>query len=387
ATTPVFLGPPVAAPNTPPPGASLSRAFASGFLDAPSTGVGAGIGTAFREWVTPLNQQWNLNIQRAVKPTLLVEAAYVGNRGQRIWINRSRSAVSTQFLTLGPGLDELVANPYFGVITTGALSTAQVRRSALLQPFNHYTGVSRFRDAVGDSVYHGVTLRVDKQFSKGLMFQAAYTASKSIDNVPERFGGRSSFLDPNNLRLSRSTSEEDRPHHFIANYIYDLPFGPGRSWLKQGVFSHILGRWQFSGITTLSRGLPMVITGPNNTRLPGVSAAAVRLKDPVLPEGQRTLDRWFETTAFGPAPTYSIGNDSRTQPVLRIPGLKTFDLNISRSQPIKERVNLQFRAEFFNAFNTPQFGAPNGSVTATNFGQITSAGGTRTIQLGLRLSF
>lgn len=118
-----------------------------------------------------------------------------------------------------------------------------------------------------------------------------------------------------------------------------------------------------------------------------MSAAAVRLKDPVLDASQRSLDRYFDTSAFAPAPTYSLGSDSRTQPRLRTPGIKTFDIMLARTQTIRERVNLQFRAEFFDAFNSPQFGAPNGSVTATNFGQITSAGGSRQIQLGLRLSF
>ncbi|MBL8211792.1 MAG: TonB-dependent receptor [Bryobacterales bacterium] len=381
AQTPVFLGPPVAAPNTPPVGASLARSFEAGFFPAPFDGVGSSIGTAFREWVTPFNQQWNFNIQRTLRRDLLVEVAYAGSRGQRIWINRSRTAVDTQYLSLGAGLDQLVPNPYFGVITSGALSVAQVRRSQLLQPFNHYTGVSRFRDAVGDSVYHAFTMRVDKQFSRGFSFQAAYTAGKQIDNVQERFGGRSSFLDPNNLSLSRSIGEFDRPQYVVMNYIYELPS------FKQGWAKHVVGRWQVTGITTFGKGLPMVITGPNNTRLPGVSAAAVRLKDPVLSADERTLDRYFDTSAFSPAPTYSLGNDSRTQPRLRTPGIKTFDLMASRTQVIKERVNVQFRAEFFNAFNTPQFDAPNGNVTATNFGQITSAGGARQIQMGIRLSF
>ena len=387
AQTPVFLGAPPAAPNTPPTGASLGRSFEAGFFDAPNTGVGANIATAFRPWVTPFNHQWNFNLQHALSSTLLIEAAYVGNRGQRIWINRSRTAVDAGNLALGSALDDLVANPYFGVIPTGALSVAQVRRSQLLQPFNHYTGITRFRDPVGDSIYHGFTLRIDKQLGHGLSFQVAFTAGKQIDNVGERFGGRSSFLDPNNLGLSRSTGEEDRPQHFITNYIYELPFGRGRKWLNTGLGSRLLGRWQFSGVTTFSRGLPMVITSPNNTRLPGVGAAAVRLKDPVLPDAQRTLDRYFDTTAFLPAPTYSLGNDSRTQPKLRIPGLNTFDLNISRSQPIGERMNVQFRGELFNALNKPQFGAPQGSVTATNFGAITTASNSRVIQLGLRLSF
>jgi hypothetical protein len=379
AQTPVFLGPPPAAPNTPPAGASISNAFQAGFFNAPFDGVGGGIGTAFREWVTPFNHTWNFNLQRTLRSNFLVEVAYVGSRGQRIWINRSRSAVSTDFLSLGSGLDQLVANPYFGVIESGALSARQVRRSQLLQPYNHYTNISRFRDAVGDSVYHAMTVRVDKQFSHGLSFQASFTAGKQIDNVQERFGGRSTFVDPNNLSLSRAIGEFDRPRFLVLNYIYELPLP------RQGLAGKILGRWQVSGITTFGAGLPMVITGPNNTRLPGVSATAVRSKDPVL--SSPTIDRWFDTTAFAPAPTYSIGNDSRTQPRLRTPGLNSWDLSFSRSQRFRERVNLQFRGELYGAFNNPQFDAPNGNVVATNFGQIVGAGGARQIQLGLRLSF
>jgi hypothetical protein len=378
AQTPVFLGPPPAAPNTPPPGASLARPFQAGFFVPPSDGVGSSIGTAFRDWVTPYNQHWNASFQHTLRGDLLVEAAYVGSRGQRIWVNRSRTAVSTEYLSLGAALDQLVPNPYFGVIPTGALSVAQVRRSQLLQPFHHYTGVSRFRDAVGDSVYHGFTLRADKQMAHGLTFQAAYTVSKQIDNVQERFSGRTSFIDPNNLSLSRSVGDFDRPQYLVLNYIYEFPKAPGQA-------GRLLGAWQLSGITTFGKGLPLVVTGPNNTRLPGVSATALRLKPAAAVE--KTPERWFDTTPFAPAPTYSLGSDSRTQPNLRTAGMKTFDWALSRNQKIRERAQLQFRAEFFNAFNTPQFDAPNGSVTATNFGQVTSAGGARVIQLGLRLSY
>lgn len=387
AQTPVFLGQPPAAPNTPPEGASLAQPFQSGFLTVPTTGVGSGVGTAFRTWVTPYNQHWNAGFQRTLTGSLLVEAAYVGSRGQRIWVNRNRNAVSSQFLSLGPQLDDLVPNPYFGQIPTGALSVPTVRRSQLLRPFSHYTDITRFRDAVGDSIYHGFTLRVDKKMSAGLNLQAAYTVSKQIDDVQERFGGRSTFIDPNNLSLSRSIGEFDRPQYLVVNYIYELPFGHGRKWMSRSLPGRIIGNWQLSGITTFGKGLPIVITGPNNTRLPGVSATALRLKSPVLPGGEQSLDRWFDTSAFAPAPTFSLGNDSRTQPNLRTPGIKTFDLSLSRSQRIKEGMNLQFRAEFFNAFNTPQFDAPNGNVTATNFGQITSAGSPRNIQLGIRLSY
>ncbi|MBI3694568.1 MAG: carboxypeptidase regulatory-like domain-containing protein [Acidobacteria bacterium] len=385
--TSVFLGPPPAAPNTPPPGASLADPFKAGFFLPPSSGVGSSINTAFRDWVTPYNQHWNANFQHTLGRDLLIEVAYVGSRGQRIWVNRNRSAASTQFLALGSQLDDVVPNPYFGVIPTGSLSAATVRRSQLLKPFNHYTDVSRFRDAIGDSVYHGFTLRADKSMGHGLSIQGAYTVSKQIDNVQERFSGRTSFIDPNNLALSRSVGDYDRPQYLVLNYIYDFPIGQGQRWLGRGLVGRVVGNWQLSGITSFGKGLPIVITGPNNTRLPGVSAAAARLKSPVLADGQQTLDRWFDTTAFAPAPTYSLGNDSRTEPNLRTPGVKTWDLAMSRNQRIRENIRLQFRAEFFNAFNTPQFDSPNGSVTATTFGQITSAGGARVIQMGLRLSY
>ncbi len=131
--TPVFLGTPPAAPNTPPPGASVAAPFQAGFLPVPTTGVGAGIGTAFREWVTPYNQHWNGNFQHALRGDMLIEVAYVGSRGEKIWVNRNRNAVSTQYLSLGSALDDLVPNPHFGVIPTGALSVPTVRRSQLLR--------------------------------------------------------------------------------------------------------------------------------------------------------------------------------------------------------------------------------------------------------------
>lgn len=385
--TNVYLGPPPAAPNTPPVGASLAQPFQTGLLMPPNTSVGSSVTTAFRDWVTPYSQHWNLNIQRILSKDTLVEVAYVGSRGQRIWVNRSRTAVSTQYLSLGPALDEMVPNPYYGIITTGARSAATLRRAALLQPFNHYDGVARFRDAVGDSVYHAMTVRVEKKLAQGLNFQASYTAGKEIDNAQERFSGRSTFVDPNNLSVSRSVGDFDRPQFFVLNYIYELPFGTAKRWLGHGWGGRILGNWQVSGVTTLGKGLPVVITGPGNTRLPGVNATPLRLKSPVLPKSEQTLDRWFDTSAFGPAPAYSLGSGSRTEPNLRVPGMKTFDIGLSRSQRIRERMTVQFRAEFFNAFNTPQFGEPSGSLTSTTFGKITSAGSPRNIQLALRFSY
>jgi hypothetical protein len=385
--TPVYLGPPPAAPNTPPEGASLADPFKTGLVQPPSTGVGTSVGTAFRKWVVPFMHQWNVNLQRMLSSDTLIEAAWIGSRGQRLWVNRSRTAVSTEYLSLGPKLDELVDNPWYGIITTGTLSARQVRRVVLLQPFNHYTGVSRFRDAVGDSVYHAFALRFEKRALRSLTLHAAYTIGKLIDNVQERFSGRTSLVDPNNLRLSRAIADYDRSQYFVTNYIYELPWGRGKRWLEQGPLAAIVGNWQLSGITTFGAGMPIVITAPSNTRLSGVGGYADRLRPGVLPADQRSLERWFDITAFATPALYTMPNGSRTEPNIRTPGIKTFDLSLSRIQKIGERVSLQFRAEFFNAFNTPQFGAPNGSTTSVDFGRITSASGERNIQFGLRLSY
>ncbi len=386
ASTPVFLGQAPAAPNTPPVGASLANPFATGLLKYPNTLIGNGIGAVFPNWVTPVNQMWNASFQRSVLGNLLVEAAYLGSRGQRIWTNIAANAVDPKYLSLGSQLNALVPNPFFGKITSGNLSPATVRQSAILSPYPQYTSINNIRGAVGDSVYHALALRADKRFSKGLLFQVSYTFSKLIDNVQERFGGRSSFTNPYDLRQSRSISDNDRSRIFVSNFVYELPFGTGQRWASHGPVGKILGNWQLSGIFTAMNGQPVVITGPNNTQLPGISAYAIRSKNPNLTSGQ-SIDKWFDTTAFSGAPLYSLGNDSRTQPNLRNPGVVNFDLGMSRYQPITERIKLQFRAEMFNSLNKVNFSAPQGSVTAVNFGQIIAAAGGRSVQLGLRLTF
>ncbi len=389
-TTATSLLPLQAAPNTPPPNATLTNAFQSGLFYPPSDGVGGSISTAFRDYVVPVNQTWNLNIQRMLPFDIILEAAYVGGRGMHYWINRERNAVSASQISLGSKLDSVVANPYYGKIKTGGLSAATVRYSQLLRPWPHYQSISRFRDAVGDSIYHGFTLSAQKRMSRGLLLQANYTISKQLDNAPERFAGGGNFADPNNLGLYRAIVAFDRPHYLVMNYVYELPFGQGKTWGKSGWFSHILGNWQLSGITTLAKGVPLIISNnsANNTGLPGVNGNIPnRSGDPVIPSDQRTLDKYFNTGVFSTPAAYTLGNGSRTEPRLRGPGTARFDLGLSRSQKLWEGAALQFRLEAFNAFNRVNFSGPNTAVGNVDFGRITSAAGGREIQMGVRLSF
>ena len=385
--TSMFLGPPNPAPNTPPVGATIANTFSTGLLYPPSTGVGGGIGAPFPDWITPMLQQWNLSIQRTFGGNTLVEAAYVGNRGEHIWFNLAEDVAPPQYLSLGNALNNLVPNPFYGVITTGSLSAPTVRASQLLIPWPQYTGVSSTRASQGDSFYHALELRFEHRLAHGLTFQAEYTFAKLIDTVPERFIWRSTTIaNPLNLAQSRSISDNDRPQVFTAGFVYQLPFGQNQRFVGSGIGSKILGNWQVSGIPTFTAGWPIQISSPCNTALPGISCYAMRLKSPqgVTP----TLARWFDTSAFATTPAFSMGNDSRTEPNLRTAGLNTWDIGLSRTQVIRERWHVQFRAEFFNAFNHPNFAAPQSTTTATNFGQVTSTlNGGRNIQLGMRLSF
>jgi len=386
--TGVFFGQPPAAPNTPVAGASLANPFVTGLLPYPNSLVGNGIGAIFPDWITPKNQQWNANIQRNVTRNLLVEAAYIGSRGMHIWNNFTRNATLPQYLALGTQLNDLVPNPFYGKITTGAMSALNVRRGSLLVPYPQYSGVSQTRASVGDSVYHGFTLRAERAFSNGLLFQASFTGAKLIDNVNERFVGGGHFINHNNLNRSRSISAADINRRFVVNYVYELPFGHAKKYLSRGIGSWILGNWQSSGILSAQTGTPISIGAACS--FPGASGGygcfANRSKDGNLTSGQN-MDKWFDTTAYTSPAAYSFGNGWRTEPNLRNPGTFAFDTVMSRWQPIHERMRLQFRAEWYNVLNHPNLGAPSAGITSSTFGQITAKNGNRNIVMALRLEF
>jgi hypothetical protein len=174
------------------------------------------------------------------------------------------------------------------------------------------------------------------------------------------------------------------------NYIYELPFGRGKSFLSGGgIAAAIVGGWTVTGITTLQKGRPVELTAPNNTNsFGGGSRPNNNGQSAALPSGERTLERWFNTSVFSQPEPFTFGNTGRLLPDVREAGITNFDLSVHKRFPIRERLNVEFRAEMFNAFNTPQFGRPNGSFGNVQFGTInTQANSPREIQFGLKLLF
>jgi len=385
------------APNTPPPGSSLTSPFTAGYFEPPATQVGGSVTTAFRDLETPYAHMWNVSLQRELPWQMVGEVAYVGTRHRNLWTNLARNTVPSEYLSRGTALNQPVPNPFFGVIRSGdsVLTGPTTNAAQLLKPFPQYNGITRFRDSVGDGWYNGLTVRLEKRAERGLTYQLAYTLSREEDTVPERFGARVSngIVDPRDLGRSRAVVDDDRTHVLTANFIWELPLGPGRRWGGNGWISHVIGGWRLSGVGIFATGRPLVLLMPVSNGPTGIGAYAKVIGDLRLPGGQQTYDRWFNNEkdpAKGPAvlppDAFTLGDGTRTFPQVRGPKVKRLDLLLSRLQKIRT-TTLELRVEAQNALNTPQLADPVGDYNSVSFGRIITGGGERRLQLGLRLGF
>jgi hypothetical protein len=178
-------------------------------------------------------------------------------------------------------------------------------------------------------------------------------------------------------RSCRSIEPQDITHQFVASTLYDLPFGPGRRYLTSGPLAAVAGGFRVNAIVSLRSGLPLVIRGASNG---GVADRPNQVGDPELSSSDRTLTRWFNTAAFAPPAPRTLGSP-------RGPGFASVDLSIVKQIAFNQATTLQFRAEFFNLFNRVNFNLPNTNFLSGEFGQITSAGDPRRVQLGVKLYF
>jgi len=393
----VTLGAPNPIPFTPPVGGSWTDPFAGGFV-YPEKGVstfgGQNIRVDVKKHPLAYLANWNFGLQHELSSTMIAEVAYVGNKITHLFWNRQDNANDPLLLQQwGTRLLDTVPNPYFGKVTVGTLSFPTVQRRQLLRPFPHYQDVLHIRANYGDSHYQSMTARFEKRYSQGLTFSVGYTLSKTISDI----GGDSNtwVVGPSNalynVAYNRGLEANDLPHRLVISHVYDLPFGKGKRWASSGFASHILGGWQWNGITILQSGRPILITAPDVTNLFSfqyTNGRADRLKSGVLDSGQ-TLDKWFDTTAFRRANPYTVPTDSLTQPDLRGPGRTSLDMSVFKNTRIKERYNVQFRAEVFNLTNSPFFEARNQTTDVTNqdFGRIISGSQPRNIQFGIRVLF
>jgi hypothetical protein len=332
----------------------------------------------------PYVQRWQINLSRELPWTALVDIGYVGNRATHVLATRNFDALPAQYLSASPVRDQAtinylsaaVTNPFYPLLPGTSLSSQTVAKSQLLEPFPQFTSVTTNTNQ-GFSWYHSLQARIQKRFSNSLTFTTVWTWSKFMEATAQR-----NDSDP---LPEKVISDQDRPHRVVVTALWELPFGHGRRWAKSvpGALNGVIGGWQVQGIYEFQSGPPL---GFGNAILTtGVSAIP-------LPSNQRTLQRWFNTSAFVTNSSQQLLDNIQTLSTrftgVRGDGLNHFDLSASKLTRIHEGMNLQFRAEFINALNHPEFSAPNTTPTSQSFGVVTAESQwLRTIQLALKLLF
>jgi len=385
------------------PFAYLRNPFPTGLQKPPGREAGAlaMVGQAVASWdypgVTPYTMQWNFDVQRSITSDLLIDVAYAGSRGLHLARVYDYNALPTELLSLGTRLQELVDNPFSGRINVGTLAQPRVQRRQLLLPYPQFTGVTILNSGSAYSIYHSLQMKVEKRLSHGQSFLVSLTAGKLIGNSNNNLAGLgvqgngTGTQDWYNLNGERSISEMDVSRSLTVSYVAELPFGAGRRFLNgTGIAGKVIGGWNLSAIFRNTTGMPLALSAP----IPGGGNRPNSTGSTANISGDRSrndqINKWFETTAFTLPPSFTMGNVSRTLPDTRGPGVTNIDFSLVKNVAIVEKVDLQIRAEAFNAFNRPQFWMPNVAFGSLDFGRITASQQTvlpRVMQFALKLVF
>ena len=370
--------------------------------------------------VNPYYQKWSVGIQRELPWSLMVDASYVGNKGTRLYANEdlNPSVPATPNAVL-PGVSRITP-PGFTGTTTGR--------------FDNIQGSRLIRTNGGDSIYHAGQLLVSRRFTSGFAVTASYTYSKLIDNASEVFGVGDTNLPQQaafpsifgGQAAERGVSFFDRTHRASFTYVYQLP------WYKEqrGAFGHLLGGWEFSGVTTFESGVPLtVVNGADSDQFGGNLDRPTF--NPAGQEGVRAVPS--VATATNNPCAVAVGATFYTNPdaggaciassaamyignlagsairgnlgrnTLRTRGINNFNVNILKRISITEGTRLEFRTEFYNIFNHPQYGSgsvspfsdPGAGVSANVIGSTAgrflhpefAEGGGRVIRYQLKFTF
>jgi len=384
----------------------ISNPFPTGLLIPPSTQadilqVGQSLNIHDRaNKSNTYTQHWNFSVQRELPGNWLAEVGYAGNKGTRLPVGRLFNQLDPRYQALGADLNRQVANPFYGLVATGSLSTPTIAQSQLLRPYPQYVSVGAgstpaIAQNSASSSYHSILVRIEKRFSHGINLLVAYTGAKLIDNASGRIFGINGNPPPvqNNydLRSERSVSEGDVARRLVVSHTIDLPFGKGRKFLSSSpaIVDFLAGGWSVSGSGSYSSGLPLALTSTGNS---GVGSGVLRPNSTgksaeFSGDPQSRLNRYFDTMAFSVPDPFTFGNVARTLPDVRAPARVNYDMAIAKSFPIREPVSLLFRAEAFNLTNTPYFLSPGLGLGTGAFGVVSSALGERQVQFSLKLQF
>jgi hypothetical protein len=311
---------------------------------------------------TPYYQEWNFAIQQALPSATSVELAYAGSKGTHLQVLTDPNQVPVP----GPG-------------------DIQPRR-----PYPQYGPFAAIQNR-GNSTYNALQLKVEKRYSRGLSFLSAFTYSKAMNDLPEICCNQPYPQNSFDLRAEKGLADFDQRLRWVTSFDYELPFGRGRRYLTSNrLLDLAFGGWHLGGIYTLTSGFPFspqLGYDPSNTGDQGV-VRADRIANGNLQSGQRDPSLWFDINAFPFPAQYTFGNAGRN--ILIGPGVNLLDGSIRKEFATTETQRLEFRAEFFNMLNHPNFSQPDNLIDdgPGAAGVITSVAiPMRQIQFGLKYRF
>jgi hypothetical protein len=345
---------------------------------------------------TPTVQEWNFTVEQQLAPSMSLRVAYVGSFGDHGFVSVDPNSIPLQICsnasgcTAGgtPGTTKSTVPQGAGYIPVGT------------RP-NPYLSGGFFWYTEGNTSYNALQVDVIKRLSRGLQFRANYTWSKNLDINSGLTGAQANnqaqmVLNRNNLRMDWGPSALNIRNQASISASYELPFGRGKQWLSSagGLGEKLISDWQLNGIATLLSGFPFTPqvgsnrSGDGDTRNPDRPSLNPAFTGTVLIQSP---NQWFNPNAFILPVAGTYGNLGRG--TLTGPGLADLDLSLFKNILFTERLRLQFRAEFFNTLNHPNFGTPNATVfsngaVSASAGLITTTATTsRQIQFGLKLIF
>lgn len=307
-------------------------------------------------------QQFNLSVQRELGREMVATVGFVSSAGAKLYWTRNINLPDP-----GPGAVD-PRRPYIGILPA-------------------VTGIS-WLESAGNSFFSSMQTSFEKRFSAGFYFLSNWTWAHGLDNVGGDGGSNGPVpQDPKNRRADWGSSNSDVRHRVNLATTYQLPFGPGKKLASGGgPLGHIIGGWEIGGIAVLQSGLPYTVAfsgSPSNTGA-GSRANPVAGVNPI-PDNQ-SINLWFNPAAFASPPAFTWGTLGRN--TLNAPALYNLDFSISKKFRFTEARELQFRSEFFNGLNHPQFGLPNATVGVGGAGTIAATQrSNRQMQFALRLTF
>ena len=347
-------------------------------------------------------QQYSIDVQRELPGHLALSAGYVGSRSDRLSVGGTADAtvninqIPTEYLSLGSALQQTVPNPFFGNAAFGAFSrSATITRGQLLRPYPQFGNVFAHRVTEARARYHSMVLKAERRISGGWGARVNYTYSRLNDNQfgeTNFFANRGALLDNSDVEREYGRSLLDTPHRLNISGTYELPFGEEKRW-KSGsaLINAIAGGWAVTGIGTYQSGFPVqIFQSNNNSGLLG-SGQRPNLVSGVDPgtsgSDEDRILAWFNTAAWTSAAPFTLGNAPRTDPRVRTPFKKNWDIAIQKTQRVAG-TSLTVRADIINLFDDPNFRGPQTGFGLTNFGQVTEVGGfPRMVQLMARLAW